>query len=50
MKEKANLEANRAYINSKSDKVLYDRFCSDFDKACHSLRINSTDDSASLDC
>ncbi len=50
MNEKANLEANRAFINSKSDKVLYDRFCSDFEKVCENMKMESSEEGTTIDC
>ena len=50
MKEKANLEANRAYINTKSDKVLYDRFCRDFREGAEALELGNEEEDAEITC
>lgn len=50
MKQKANLEANRAYINTKSDKVLYDRFCKDFKEASAALELGNEEEEVSVSC
>lgn len=50
MKQKANLEANRAYINTKSDKVLYDRFCRDFKEGSDILELGNEEDEAAISC
>ena len=50
MNEKANLEANQAFINSKSDKVLYDRFCSDFERVCQSMSLDNSEETTSIVC
>jgi hypothetical protein len=51
MQEKANLESNRAFINSKSDKVLYDRFCKDYAKVCDHMDLDISEDATtSITC
>ena len=50
MREKANQEASRAFINSKSDKVLYERFCKDFKEASETLKLGSEEDDAQITC
>lgn len=50
MTEKANLDANRAFINTKSDKVLYDRFLNDFTNAAHQMELDSANDEATINC
>lgn len=50
MTEKANLDANRAFINTKSDKVLYDRVLSDFNGACQSIEVDPANDEATANC
>lgn len=50
MREKANLEANRAFINSKSDKVLYDRFTLDFNKVCEHMGFEASEEGTLISC
>lgn len=50
MQEKANLEANRAFINSKSDKVLYDRFCNDFASVTEHMGLDSNQEDTRISC
>lgn len=50
MSEKASLEANKAYINSKSDKVLYDKFCKDFNNVCYNNDINPNNEQTKITC
>lgn len=38
--EKVQIESSRAFINSKSDKVMYDRFDTDFNKAVDKLNLD----------
>ena len=38
--QKAQIESSRAFINSKSDKVMYDRFDSDFNRAVDHLQLS----------
>jgi len=50
VKEKVALEASRAFINSKSDKVLYNRFCQDFKASCDENELGDEDEGAKVTC
>ena len=50
MQEKASIDASRAFINSKSDKVMFDRFDHDFRHACQKLKIDPDDKSLKIKC
>jgi len=48
--QKAQIESSRAFINSKSDKVMYDRFDSDFNRAVDHLELSFEDQQSGLTC
>jgi hypothetical protein len=50
MNEKANLEANRVYINTASDKVLYDRFCKDYNDVCINMHMDPDRETEQISC
>lgn len=48
--QKAQIESSRAFINSKSDKVMYDRFDSDFNRAVDHLQLSFEEQQNGLTC
>ena len=49
-RRKAKIDANRAFINSKSDKVLYSRFCQDYKSSCEALGLKDDDIDTKVTC
>lgn len=44
------MEANRSFINSKSDKVLYERFCNDFDSTIEKMGFDPSEENIMINC